>query len=208
MVISDSLRMLFVHVQKTGGSTTDRWLTDTVPDVRRIGSLDRHAPLRQILAAEPELADYWIFGAVRNPWERLLSWHRMVLRWLENVPDGVRVEDHPRFARNGFLLTVATEMVDFEHFVMDGPERFGRLRRPQVAYLGDQGRTVDFTARQERLDDDLAAVAERFGLTPPDGRPRNVDRERPDYRDHYTPAMRDRVAELYAADLKAFGYTF
>jgi len=29
-----------------------------------------------------------------------------------------------------------------------------------------------------------------------------------DYRQHYTPAARDRVAALFAEDLKAFGYEF
>ena len=29
-----------------------------------------------------------------------------------------------------------------------------------------------------------------------------------DHREHYTPAMRDRVAEVAARDIEEFGYTF
>ena len=53
MMISDSRRLLFVHVQKTGGSTIDNGLTAALGDVRRIAAAQRHAPLARLLELEP-----------------------------------------------------------------------------------------------------------------------------------------------------------
>ena len=41
MLISDTHRFLFVHVQKTGGSTIDNGLTTALGDVRRISAANR-----------------------------------------------------------------------------------------------------------------------------------------------------------------------
>jgi hypothetical protein len=207
MIISDSHRFLFVHVQKTGGSSIDRVVTAAVPDVRRIGALDRHATLGQILTQEAHLRGYWTVGFVRNPWERMLSWHRMVERFAEGAEAG-RANPTKHLERNGFLATVARDFRDFESFVLRGTERFGRLRTPQVGYLTSRSRRADFVGRQESLDQDLRAVFARLGLPAPEVPELNVDRQRPDYREVYTPAMRRRVAELFERDLNAFGYEF
>ena len=47
MLISDKHRFLFVHVQKTGGSTIDNNLSASLGDVRRIPEAHRHAPLER-----------------------------------------------------------------------------------------------------------------------------------------------------------------
>jgi hypothetical protein len=207
MIISDSHRFLFVHVQKTGGSSIDRAVTAAVPDVRRIGVLDRHATLGQILNQEPDLRPYWTVGFVRNPWERMLSWHRMVERFVAGAEAGG--PNHTRqLQRNPFLATVAREFLDFEAFVLRATERFTRLRTPQVGYLTSRSRRADFIGRQESLDVDMRAVFARLGLPAPEVPELNVDQQRPDYRDVYTPAMRRRVAELFERDLNAFGYEF
>ncbi|MCW2798269.1 sulfotransferase family 2 domain-containing protein [Nocardioides sp.] len=207
MIISDCHRFLFVHVQKTGGSSIDRAVSAAVPDVRRIGALDRHATLGQILNHEPELRSFWTVGFVRNPWERMLSWHRMVERFVAGAEAGG--PNHTRqLKRNPFLAEVAREFPDFESFVMRATDRFTRLRTPQVAYLTSRVRRADFIGRQESLDIDLRAVFARLDLPAPEVPQLNVDRQRPDYHDVYTPAMQRRVAELFERDLNAFGYEF
>ena len=106
-----------------------------------------------------------------------------------------------------FWARVSTEMTDFETFVMQGPDEFVRLRTPQVHYLSDGERRVDFVGRTERLADDLDEVFARFDLPAPAREQRNAGPPS-DYRPHYTAAMRQRVAEIFAEDIEAFGYTF
>jgi Sulfotransferase family len=207
MLISDSHQFLFVHVQKTGGSTIDNGLTAALGDVRRIAEAHRHATLGQLLELEPGLASYWTVGFVRNPWARLLSWWRMMERFREGAASGN--ERHiTHLKRNRFVSSVLASHRDFESFVLRATDEHPRLRQPQVEYLTTPARRADFIGRQETLEADLHTVYVHLGLEWKPLASVNMDPGRPDYHDAYTPATRQRVAELFAADLRAFGYEF
>jgi hypothetical protein len=204
---SDAHRVLFVHVQKTGGQSVEHLLRRHLPDVRKVQGLPgaKHATYADALAAHPELADYWSFGFVRNPWARLWSWYQMIERRRATAERG-NTWVATRIERNDFWSGVLEHCPDFESFVLEGPQRFDRLRRPQVEYLTAGGRRVDFIGRTETLAADIAAVGARLGFEP------ELDQRNAggggDYRQHYTPAMRQRVADLFEPDIREFGYAF
>jgi hypothetical protein len=79
---------------------------------------------------------------------------------------------------------------------------------PQVDYLTAAGRRADFVGRQESLEDDLHQVYDHLGLAWTPLASVNISPGHLDYREVYTPASRQRVAELFEADLAAFGYEF
>ena len=214
MLISDGGRALFVHVPKTGGVSVGVVFSRCCPDARSkapgvIPALGRHAPYERILRAEPQVADYWSFAFVRNPWARMVSWWSMITDWNESWgpasgrPQGV---DADRMRGND-LWRAAAAYADFEEFVLRGTRELPRVSRPQVAYLRAPDREVDFVGRTETFADDLAEVERRLGGTPAPAPHRNRS-PHGTYRDYYSDAARDRVAEVYAADLEAFGYTF
>ena len=207
-MISDQHRFLFVHVQKTGGSTIDNNLSASLGDVRRIKEAHRHAPLERLLQLEPGLADYWTAGFVRNPWARMLSWWRMVERFRDGAERGVeRYLDH--LSRNKFVAGIIENHPDFESFVLEATEEHPRLRKPQVEFMNADGTSRPTSSgRQESLEDDLHAIYDHLGLEWVELQSVNIDPGRPDYRDVYTPVTRDRIAELFAADLAAYGYEF
>lgn len=207
MLISDSHRFLFVHVQKTGGSTIDNGLTAALGDVRRIPAANRHAPLDRLLQLEPGLADYWTAGFVRNPWARMLSWWRMMERFRDGAAQGVeRYVDH--LQRNRFAASIVETYPDFESFVLGAPDEHPRLRKPQIRFLDVPAGKADFIGRQESLEADLHAIYDHLGLSWVELQSVNIDPGRPDYRDVYTPRARQRVAELFEPDLRAFDYEF
>ena len=207
MLISDSRRFLFVHVQKTGGATIDNSLTGVLGDVRRIPEAHRHAPLSDLLALEPGLASYWTVGFVRNPWARLLSWWRMMERFREGARSGN--ERHiTHLKRNKFVSAVLAAHPDFESFVLRATDEHPRLRMPQVEYLTTATRRADFIGRQETLEDDLQKVYEHLRLPWTPLASVNISPGHLDYHDVYTPASRERVAKLFEPDLRAFGYEF
>jgi hypothetical protein len=207
MVISDAHKLLFVHVQKTGGSTIDNRLDEVLDDARHVPGIDRHATLGQILQAEPGLAAYWTVGFVRNPWARMLSWFRMVERFKERAEKGRRGAD-AFLKKNQFIKGVAEACPDFETFVMKGPDQWTRLRTPQVRYLTSKTRRADFIGRQETLEADLRAIFARLELPWEPLQSVNVDKRRPDYHELYTDPMRRRIEELFAKDIAAFDYSF
>ena len=207
VLISDTHRLLFVHVQKTGGTTISHRLRAVLPDARAAEGAPKHGTLGQALRAEPALHGYWTFGFVRNPWARMLSWYRMVERVKATAESG-NVNKAELLGKSAFISTVAEQCPDFESFVMTGPDRWSRVRMPQVQYLTAKQRRVDLVGRQETLEADLRAVFARFELPWEPLASINVDKERPDYREQYTPAMRDRVAQVYERDVDLFGYRF
>ena len=207
VLISDTHRLLFVHVQKTGGTTISHRLQKVLPDARTAEGAAKHATLGQVLREDPSLHGYWTFGFVRNPWARMLSWYRMVERVTEEAAAG-NANKARLLEKVAFIAAVAEQCPDFESFVMTGPDRWSRVRTPQVQYLTSKHRRADLIGRQETLEADLRAVFARFELPWEGLTDINVDAERPDYRDWYTPAMRDRVAEVYARDIELFGYRF
>jgi hypothetical protein len=207
VIVSDSHRFLFVHVQKTGGSTIDNGLTAALGDVRRIPAANRHAPLDRLLQLEPGLQDYWTAGFVRNPYARMLSWWRMMERFRDGAAEGIeRYVDH--LARNKFISSIVETYPDFEAFVVGAPDEHPRLRKPQHAFLNNARKQADFTGRQESLEADLERIYDHLGLEWTGVASVNIDPGRPDYREVYTPRARERVTELFEADLRAYGYEF
>lgn len=208
MRISDSHRFAFVHIQKTGGVTIERVIDGLVPGIRWFKGGQRHLTLEQILKKEPGVADYWVFGFVRNPWARMLSWWSMIQDTKERAERG---DEAPRrmFARHDFMRDML-RYPDFDTFLERGPEEHNRLRRPQIEYLTAGDRRADFIGRTESLDPDLRTVLAKFGLPAPPEVPRvNKSPTGGDtYRVHYTAAGRDRVAEIFKPDIDEFGYEY
>jgi hypothetical protein len=208
MRVSDSQRVLFVHVPKTGGSSVDHLFDTEVPDARKIEGRQRHAPYGRLLSAEPELADYWSFGFVRNPWARLVSWWSMLGKVFARAEAG-----HPaaleKLRRHPEVWYAEGEYRDdFARFVLEGTHTLKKVGRPQVVTLSAGDRQVDFVGRLETFDRDVAVVRERLGLAPAEAVPHVNRTKHGDYRTFYTNETRDHVAEVFAADIEAFGYTF
>lgn len=209
MRISDTHRLLFVHVQKTGGKSVDQVLDNALPDSRwNAGTLTyRHATLRRILRNEPELADYWTFGFVRNPWARMLSWWAMICDQKDRAASGDL--ESRRLIEVKPLWQFGSECPDFENFVLEGTKQFPALRRRQRDYLTAPGKSADFVGRQEAFAEGLQAVLDRVGRPVPSEQVRvNATGAGASYRDAYTTAARRRVAEVFAADCEAFEYRF
>lgn len=201
--------MLFVHVQKTGGLTVEQMLRDALPDATPVRGLGggRHARLGLALRKHPEFADYFVFGFVRNPWARMWSWYSMVQRRRETADAGNEWVAG-KLEKNHFWATVINEVPDFETFVMAGPDKIKRLGIPQLHFLRSGDRRADLIGRTETLETDIRVVFERLGLPAPEAAPHHNAGPPDDYRQHYTPRMRDRVGTVFADDVAAFEYEF
>lgn len=212
MLVSEQAKFVFVHIQKTGGMTVRRILEEAVPDAQKPRQPNgRHASLRQILRFHPHLRDYWTFGFVRNPWDRLLSWHSMVLRRAEVAAEG-NDQVVRKMRSNELWQIVSTDYPTFESFVLRGlnDPRIPVVRKPQVTYLQTAGRSADFIGRQENFAEDLQAVCRRLSVEAPAAHEvhRNRNPNPVDYRSAYGADMRDRVGELFRRDVEAFDYRF
>jgi hypothetical protein len=199
-MISQELRCIFVHIQKTGGSSIRGALKMVQFDPHK------HRFARELRAAYGEeiWRSYFKFAFVRNPWDRLVSWWEMMRRnSLEGRP------------MNGFQRLILARARTFEEFIRAGdieihdPDGSKWIYRNQIDYLSDEeGRLlVDYVGRFERLQADFAEVAARLG-TPPVALPHANRTERRPFESYYSPELRDHVGRRYQRDIETFGYRF
>lgn len=214
MIISPERRFIFVHIPKTGGTSMARALEarahrddiligDTPKAVRRRarlkslqarGRLWKHSTLADIdgVLSPDEIAGMFCFCLVRNPWDRMVSYYHWLLQ---------QSFDH--------LAVTTAQTHDFGGFVAHAFTRHSIGAWPYGRYMQDVT-GVEHCAlflRLERLDEDTGQLLKHLGFAldvPHDNR---SDRGR-DYREYYTQATRQIVAETCAEDIARFSYAF
>ncbi len=199
MLLSRQKKFLFVHIQKTAGSSLRESLTAAVPDlVPFLGTHDRAA------RARPHLDDwngYFKAAFVRNPWDRLVSWYSMI-REQETYTN--RFWEYVRGRANSFdeFLLRCTDTID-DH---DGQKS---ILFNQLDYISDDrgGILVDFVGRFENLTQDTHTLFAHLALEPPVLPHVNRSSHR-HYSSFYREQTRQLVAQRHARDIETFGYTF
>ena len=78
MLISKQKKFVFVHVQKTGGTSLRQVLKSHAPDARKWHGKHGHASDAIAEIGRAEWERYFSFAFVRNPWDRLVSWYAMI----------------------------------------------------------------------------------------------------------------------------------
>lgn len=204
MITAADPPLLFIHIPKTGGSTVVSVLEQVLPSTRT-NKAARHQTLSEALAGEPQLADRFVFGFVRNPWARMVSWWAMIQAAAKRAEDGNPM-DIGHFRQLPVWRAVRAA-ADFETYIAEVCPRVARLSRPQVDWLTAESRSADFIGRTEQLESDLHHVFQRLGLPRTEVPTMNAT-PHADYRTYYSPRTRDVVGEMFAADVEAFGYAF
>jgi chondroitin 4-sulfotransferase 11 len=198
-MISHELRCIFVHIQKTGGSSVRQALQMAQHDV------DKHRFARELRVGygEEYWASYFKFAFVRNPWDRLVSWWRMI-------------EQNAAAQRpmNGFQRFVLSRARTFEQFLSNCDEEYHDrdgskwIFRNQLDYISEAGDvSVDFVGRFERLQNDFARISSRLGLASLPIPHVNRAQHR-HYSQYYSATTAGLVAARFARDIEAFGYSF
>jgi len=209
MLISHARKFVYIHVNRTGGSsfasvlephvdheqTNDRAnkLLSSIGlqrDPRKV-HFRAHDPASAVQRRWPkEMFDaYFKFAFVRNPYSWLVSMYH-------------RIQGTPSHRHNALVKGMSGygEYIDFE---------IARSRRFQHTFvLGrDDELIVDFIGRFERLQADFDHVCERLSLDRFE-LPRLGGRKQVDYREMYDDTTRDKVARHWKKDIELFEYDF
>ncbi len=196
----DRLGAVFIRVPKTGSmSICAALLGDrggghrTVRDYKRI-----YGP--------KEYRRRFSFAIVRDPYTRLVSAYTYLSRGGKTEYDRKFQEQH------------LEGIESFEQFVLEWltPETIllGQHFRPQTSFVCDRGKVaVDFLGRFENLQEDFAHIARTLGVNDEtSGEPiqlphvNKTGRKR-SAESFLTPEVCAKMAELYASDFEAFGYS-
>lgn len=73
MLLSHEKKILFIHIQKTGGKSITQYLQNNISDLNLY--MNPHSPL---CLAEEKYHHYYTAAFVRNPFDRLVSWYTMI----------------------------------------------------------------------------------------------------------------------------------
>ena len=205
MLISESKSFLFVHVQKTAGTSLAEILKPHAlnPANGRMNKLAsdlglvrdwrkfhfrKHANLRkaQSVIPAPVYDGLFKFAFVRNPWERLVSWYQYVQR----TPLHEDCRPGETFA-------------DFAARFLEKP------RRAQWWMIEDLNGVMglDYVGRFENLNDDIAYLCQRIGIKAQTLPHRNKMADK-DYRTFYDDRLALAVKNTWVYEIDAFGYTF
>lgn len=211
MLVSESKKFLFVHIQKTAGRSFESVLQENIDDLKTLPGTHDHA-----LWVRENFGDRWdeYYKAafVRNPWDRLVSWYFM-------ITDKGNTTWYKRLTGIGKYNKLRQYVLDntssFEEFIYkctdtiedsDGKKSF---LYNQLDYVSDRDGNVivDFVGKFENLLEDTSAVFERLGIEGASLPHKNSSQHR-NYRDYYNDKMRDLVAERYRRDIEYFSYDF
>lgn len=216
MLISHRYKVIFVHIQRTGGNSINRIFQEHDPDLIEIVSVapekqrTRHCYLTDIKAAidADTFQRYTKFATVRNPFDRFVSWYFMFKHGLgaDEVP--------PTYAHvGGQVMRLVNECAPtFEAFV-DLPfdhasGLFRRFYSAKVDYLSESGAILaDRILCFETLDNDFNQFAQEIGFP---GQLPHLNRATSvaDYRAYYNAQTRALIAQRFQRDLDYFGYEF
>lgn len=215
MIISRARRFIFVHIPKTGGTSLslalegradkdDLLIGDTpkararagrVKGIATKGRVWKHSTLRDVegLVSAEEIAAFFTFTLVRNPWDRAVSYYH----WLR-----AQSFAHPAVG--------LAKITDFTGFLNHPQTRTGLALWPYGAWMrGPDGREVcRLYVRLEHLAADLAPFEAhagfRIGPVPrvnASGRPQ-------DWRVAFSADDAALIGNLCADDIARFGYGF
>lgn len=182
----------------------DILIGDTPKAIRRRNRLERlnpsgrlwkHSKITDIygVLSEREIAEFFVFTLVRNPWDRVVSYYH----WL-------KVQS---FSHMSVEIAKATEFSPF----LNHPHTMQSLLNDNFEdYVSDRNGTerCNLFARIEYLQEDLRPLEKHLGFAFGKIEKSNQSERINDYRAYYSDEDAGLVAGLFANDISRFGYVF
>lgn len=210
MPISHRLKVLFIHIPRTGGHSLERALE--MRDSERIGQLceDRHALfgindkeralhhyslaelVSEKLLTKHQLDNYFKFSFVRNPWDKMVSEYF----WRGCKQDGQSIS-FDEFIIKFLQHNVATQDLYSDHY------------QAQHKFIMDSNGSVavDFVGRFENLSNDFAQMCQKYQLPNSPLKTLNGTKHL-HYSRYYNEESRKLVGEVFREDIELFDYHF
>lgn len=190
-----SKKAVFIHIPKTAGISLIKSIYGENID---IGGHRKLTYLKKLMPGD--FNDYFVFTIVRNPWDRLYSAFKFMMK------GGINIHDE-----NAYNIHLS-EIKTFEEFVLQwlNEENIQHIIHfyPQSWFLKNKEGEIeiDFIGKFETLQSDFAEIADRMNvktklkhLNKGDGKP---------YKGVYTDKMIEKVRDLYHEDIELFNYSF
>ena len=200
LIIDDKRKLIFVHVPKTGGQSISAALGG------KTSGIPTHTPL--FARDNPE---YFKFGFVRNPWDRLVSLYSFLCQKQFKKTDNFKQDEVRAAGFKRWLIEHKFYMQEDylscgECWVVGGDDTKQlppMQRRSQMFWV--QG--CDFIGCFENLAEDFRKACEMAGVKAKNLPHKNTTQHK-HYREYYDDTARGFVAHHFKPEIEQFGYTF
>jgi hypothetical protein len=193
----DEKKCIFVHITKCAGISIATSLFGN------LGGGHLRATHYQLIFNQREFEEYYKFTFVRNPWDRLVSAFLFLKKGGANKIDRQWAEEN------------LSQYTDFHTFVTNWVNRKNvntwKHFVPQYKFLcqpGKQVPVVDFIGHFECINEDFATIQKRLGCSTSLKHLNKTEGVKKEYREYYTEATKQIVADVYKEDIDIFGYDF
>jgi len=188
MIINKELKFIFVHVPKTAGNAVEV----SLPKCDKSHRGEKH-----ILLSDTKKRDYFAFGFVRNPWDRMVSlYHFRCQKDNQN-----HKFDQQRLIDLGFEKCLLTGILGINTPPWDQPSL--NMTNDAMTWLDG----CDYIGRYESLQSDFDIISDRIGIERKQ-LPHTNSSKHQDYREYYSQEMIEYVAETHSRTIETFGYVF
>ena len=213
MLLSEEFKFIMIHIQKTGGTSVERFCTDNglaansfhdsesyknLADQNRTPGRLKHITaikLKQMLKEE-DWNSFFKFSIVRNPYDRLVSWFFMCKKIKNNSPQD-----------NRFIKHVREKYESLEDFILSNDDMIQRTKICQFDYLSENNSIiVDKVFKTETLSSDIQILGKHLGVDI--DLPHRNKSVHENYRHYYSDYLRGYVKNLHAKDFDYFDYSF
>lgn len=204
-MINHKYKCIFVHIQRTGGTSIER----------AIQGDDQYYKLKEtkhILASTTKEihADYWDdyfkFSFVRNPWDRAYSFAKM--KWFKTsiTNNNINLDNYVKF-----INEKKYELPAFSENLV----RFHQINHSKyinnAVYLNILNEELDFIGKFENLQEDFQKVCNNIGLKTDlkmDPGVKKIDPRFDHYSNYYNDKSIKQIQKLHKKDIERFNYSY
>lgn len=179
MIICDNPKFVFVHVPRTGGNSVRKMWSGYERGYKAHATLEQG---KRRFAQGKNLDNYFKFGFMRNPWERVYS---LFCKHVKNSP-------------------VDTSK-GFKYWMFD-ESRTDSCRHKQSAMFFLEG--VDYIAKYENFEEEWDIIFDKIGLPRLQLPHVYKYRDNKAYQDLYDDDMRAFIVKYHKEDLERGSYIF
>ena len=142
---------------------------------------------------------YFKFSFVRNPWDRVVSWHKYQIKFVKKFERGkMRKEDIVYY--NYYKELSKLSFKDWlKNMILHSFHDFFICNSNNIC--------LDYIGRFENLQEDFDIICDKIGI-PHQKLPHENKSKHKNYTEYYDDETRSIVAEKYAKDIKYLNYKF
>lgn len=191
MIISQKSKIIFIHIQRTGGSSTINLLKKHLGNDLEIVSQHGNSRSKEGVLLNKH-SDYFTFSFVRNPWARLWSWYLLI--------------------NKGTLMNKEDKKLHFENFLtydLAFQPNDPYFHYNQLDYISDEDGSLftDKIYRFENYANEIQSLQKDLSLPEIEVQHMNPSKDL-SYQEYYTRKSRELIHIKCKKDIDYFNYSF